>query len=159
MPICKSLAALTLSMLLTGTPGYSNSAVNPYIESGTEKLDIGDYKGALKDFNQVVELSPNLAIAYFKRGTARSYLQMYSEAISDFNKAIDINPNYWQSYNNRGIAKANAGNHSQQSLEAAIDDYNRSIAINPENAYAHTNGGFAIVRKGNCLSNRCRHVR
>ena len=95
MSVRKSLAALTLSMLLIGTPGYSNSTVNPYIESGTEKLDIGDYKGALKDFNQAVELSPNLAIAYYKRGTARSYLQMYTEALSDFNKALHINPNYW----------------------------------------------------------------
>jgi len=60
--------------------------------------DFKDYHGAIQDFNKVIELNPNYALAYFYRGTAKSDLEDYHGAIKDYNKAIELYPKYAHTY-------------------------------------------------------------
>jgi len=92
-----------------------------FYSQGCEKLDKGDYKGAIEDFKKAIKLSPDYWQAFLKQGIAKFKTGMLTnkDAIEDFSKAIDINPDCLDCYANRALAKK------------AIDDldgYNRDFA-------------------------------
>ena len=43
-----------------------------FFEKGIAKSNLGDYKGAIQDYNKAIELDPNLAEAYLNRGDRKS---------------------------------------------------------------------------------------
>jgi len=61
---------------------YSTSAYN---NRGSAKIELKDYKSAIKDFNKAIELDPNNATAYCNRATLRRDLKDYKGAIEDIN--------------------------------------------------------------------------
>jgi tetratricopeptide (TPR) repeat protein len=52
-----------------------------YFDRGKAKYDLGDYRGAIQDYNKVMELNPNYAFAYLNRGVAKYALGDYKGAI------------------------------------------------------------------------------
>ena len=78
-----------------------------FINSGVAKNDLGNYIGAISDFNKAIEINPNYAEAYYNRGVAKDYLGDYKGVFVDFNKTIEINTKYAEAYYNRGVAKYN----------------------------------------------------
>jgi len=68
-----------------------------YLNKGIAKGELGDYRGALQDFDKAIELDPNLADAYFNRWSAKTILVVLGDdkegAIQDLSKAIQLNPN------------------------------------------------------------------
>ncbi len=107
-----------------------------YFLVGTNKGNLGDYQGAIADFNKAIAINPQLAAAYNNRGVAKGGSGDYQGAIADYNKAIAINPQYADAYNNRGIAKSNLKDY-----QGAIADFNKAIEINPQNANSYYNRG------------------
>ena len=51
--------------------------VEEYLESGLDKLNLKNYRGAIQDFNKVIELNPIHAKAYAYRGQAKGMLEDY----------------------------------------------------------------------------------
>ena len=80
-----------------------------YYKQGIEKIKLGDYRGAIADYNKAIELNPDDAAFYFNRGSATNKLGDYQGAIADYTKAIEINPKYGAFYYNRGVAKNFSG--------------------------------------------------
>jgi tetratricopeptide (TPR) repeat protein len=66
-------------------------------------------KGAIDDFNQAIQINPNIALAYINRGNARSQLENVKEAMEDYNQALRLNPNLAQGYLNRGLTRRESG--------------------------------------------------
>jgi tetratricopeptide (TPR) repeat protein len=56
---------------------------------------LGDYKQAIADFNQVLEIEPNQAKTYLNRGYSRLQLDDNWGAIEDFDRAMRLDPK-WQ---------------------------------------------------------------
>lgn len=54
------------------------------------KLELNDYTGAFKDFNNAIQLKPDFALAYYDRGFAKYYLEDHKGAIEDLEKAKDL---------------------------------------------------------------------
>ena len=94
-----------------------------YYHWGNEALERDQYQEAIENFDIVLELMPNFAMAYHVRGNAKIKLgksnadldeleavsQLYQEAIEDCDKAIQLN---WENpyfYGNRGLAKSLRG--------------------------------------------------
>ena len=114
-----------------------------YKHKAIEKYNKQNFRGAIEDYNQAIEINPNDADTYKKRGNARIALGDYQVAIEDYNQAIDINPNDAKAYKGRGLARSKLGEK-----QAAIEDYNRVIKINPNDAKAYIRRGLIRSKLG-----------
>lgn len=72
----------------------SNLSAQPdwtvYHNSGVRKSYDGDFKGALKDFNEAIRQNPKAANSYLSRGTAKYKLEDYRGACIDWIKAREL---------------------------------------------------------------------
>ena len=118
--------------------GNRSISAETYFTWGNTKYDLGDYKGAITDYDSAIRLNPDLAKAYNNRGIAKSDLGQHFAAIADYDTAIRLKPDYATAYNNRGNAKSDLGQHV-----TAIADYDIAIRLNPDYADAYYNRGLA----------------
>ena len=114
--------------------------INFYHSRGLDSYKNRDYYGAISDFEQIIGIHPNDALAYNNRGRCFFKLGKYQEALNDYNQAISIDPYSSFFYRNRGEVYC-----SLNYYEAAIADYNRAINIEPNDNIAHM--GWAIAQK------------
>lgn len=107
-------------------------------ERGKEKLDLGDYQGAIVDFNETIRLEPNyldanyVFLALFVRGIAKLALEDHQGAVTDCTEAIRLRPNYPQLYYWRGIAK-----NALKDYKGAFVDFTKAIRLGPDNPHAY----------------------
>ena len=118
--------------------GNRSISAETYLTWGNTKYDLGDYKGAIADYDTAIRLKPDDAKAYNNRGIAKSDLGQYFAAIADYDTAIRLKPDHATAYYNRGLAKSNLGQHF-----AAIADYDSAIRLKPDYATAYNNRGIA----------------
>ena len=96
-------------ILITGGSGFIGSHVClMLLNSGYEKFDKGNFKGAIMDSTKAIEIDPKYEEAYFLR--ANAYFQNpkgnprknLKSAIDDYSKVIEIVPYNADAYFNRG---------------------------------------------------------
>ena len=114
-----------------------------YYARGISKFrTLEDYKGAIRDFTEVILMTsnmdprikffnggPNALSAYYKRGVSKFYLKDYNGAIKDYNKVIEFEPNFTEAYYNRAMAK-----FYLKDYKGAIADCTKAIEFNPNDA-------------------------
>lgn len=61
-----------------------------YDSNGLGKFELGDDKGALRDFNRTIELDPDFAEAYYARGLEKEKLGNDDGALEDLRKAGEL---------------------------------------------------------------------
>jgi len=71
--------------LFTFTPYLSEKVSN---KLGNDKLDSGDYKGAIDAFDACIKINPNWFDYYTIRGRAKVGLKQYDAAITDYSTAL-----------------------------------------------------------------------
>ncbi len=82
----------------------SNTNVSPELDTlflynnAVEYLEIKEYKYAITRFTQIININPNIAIAYKGRGAAYYYEGLLDLAKNDLNKAIEIDPTLGGAY-------------------------------------------------------------
>ena len=118
--------------------GNRSISAQTYLTWGNTKYYLGDYKGAIADYDSAIRLKPDSATAYYNRGNTKNDLGQHLAAIADYDIAIRLKPDYTDAYNNRGLAKNDLGQHV-----AAIADYDIAIRLNPDDAKAYNNRGGA----------------
>ena len=123
--------------------GNRSISAETYFTWGNTKYGLGDYKGAITDYDTAIRLNPDDADAYNNRGAAKGDLGQHFAAIADYDTAIRLNPDLAYAYNNRGIAKGNLGQYF-----AAIADYDIAIRLNPDLAGAYFNRGLTKSELG-----------
>ena len=115
--------------------GNRSISAETYFTWGNTKYDLGDYKGAIADYDSSIRLKPDYANTYYNRGIAKDNLGQHFAAIADYDTAIRLKPDLAEAYNNRGIAKYNLGQHF-----AAIADFDTAIRLNPDAAVYYNRG-------------------
>jgi len=70
--------------------GVSSVDYSPLFARGVAKAALGDKRGAIADFNQVIAINPKLAPAYYSRGLAKWDLNDKTGACADFNMARQL---------------------------------------------------------------------
>ncbi len=92
-------------------------------EKGDIKSKRGDLEGAITDYNHVIKLDPNDAVAYNNRGIAKSNKGDLEGAITDYNHAIKLDPNDAAAYANRCLAYKRLG--KLEEFERDFETYKR----------------------------------
>jgi tetratricopeptide (TPR) repeat protein len=142
-PVAASAIQLSQTRAITTDSYIAQTTAEDFVQQGVQKLETGDLKGAIEDFNQAIQIDPNSASAYSMRGQTYTLQGEFQQALNDFNQAIEINSNFAPAYNNRGFARLQMGN-----VEGAIADFTKAIDINPNLALAYSNRGFANLQQG-----------
>ena len=125
--------------------------LSAYYLRGQIRNELGDYKGAIEDYNQELQVNSNGSWParqdlYTCLGEARANLGDYQGAIEDFNKVFEIKGFYQfrdKTYNARGNVFYKLGDFNK-----AIEDYSQAIYItggNKRSSYAiyYINRGYA----------------
>jgi hypothetical protein len=146
--------------------GNRSISAKTYFTWGYTKSDLGDYKGAIADYDTAIRLKPDYTIAYNNRGNAKNDLGQHSAAIADFDTAIRLKPDLADAYMPRHTTVAelrrtcsvnilppsqimippyNRGNVKGMLDQyfAAIVDYDSAIRLKPDDAKAYLHRGFA----------------
>ncbi len=86
-------------------------------------LGMKEHKDAITRFTQIINITPNLAIAYKGRGSAYYYEGLLDLAISDLEKSIFLDPNLGGSYMYIGMIYKDMGdiNNAEKSITKAIN--------------------------------------
>ena len=90
-----------------------------YAASGEEKLEQGDIKGALSDFNKSIEIDSSKFEVYFNRGLLKRG-KFYSTSTIPAN-TTDVERSYLKRIN------LDLKPFSKSSFEGAVDDFSRAI--------------------------------
>lgn len=82
-----------------------------------KKLDEGlalheqdNFQGAIKLYNEAIQLKPDFSWAYNNRGIVYYNLGKYQQAIADCSKAIELNPKFAEAYQLRSLSYKKLGN-------------------------------------------------
>ncbi len=115
--------------------------------NGPDKMELGDYAGAIESFKKFIEHYPKSVVGYSGRASAKSKFGDHSGAIEDWTKAIELDcfaqtidgpdQDYLLFYN-RGREKSKCGDHS-----GAIEDFTSVIDMSPFHACALNNRAIA----------------
>jgi tetratricopeptide (TPR) repeat protein len=138
---------IQLSQGFSEPPKTTKQKADDFLVQAADKYEIGDYRGAILAYDEVIRLTPNNSEALFYRGMAYYNLGDNQAAIQDYNQdynqALKINPNYAEAYLNRGVARDALGDK-----QAVIQDFNQALKIDPNLALAYYNRGNAYATLG-----------
>ncbi|MGM0487352.1 MAG: tetratricopeptide repeat protein [Planctomycetota bacterium] len=100
---------------------------------------MGEYKKALSDFSQTINLRPTYANAWFNRGEIQYQMGQFSKAISDYTEAIEREPRDAGYYTSRGHTY-----FQLRQFKKALQDYNQAVSLEPKNSEYLANRGEAF---------------
>lgn len=107
---------------------------------GIAKYNLGDFRGAQKDFKQAIHINPVFTNGYHYLAITESRFGEYDEAISKLNKAIDLRPGQTDLYFSRGVTYFLA-----QRFKEAVSDFNFYIKKEPKDNAAYMNRGASLL--------------
>ena len=110
----------------------ANQKCNEALEHSGKK----DYEGAIKLYDEAIQLNPYGYNLYYNRGWAYYNWKQYEKALKTFDKALELNPNSASAYENRGDAYK-----SLEQYEKAIQDYSKAIELNPNYSWVYNKRG------------------
>lgn len=108
--------------------------LNAYKLRAKSKFEVGDFKGAVKDWNVYMEAFPKEEEALISRASAKINANDNSSAIADLDEAIKLNPKNAVSFCYRGVAKG--GNRS---YVEALNDLDYAIKLKFDYPAAYVN--------------------
>ena len=84
--------------------GLDPKDFDAYIKRGKAFREKSDYRRAIADFTQAIEINPDFAVAYTERGKAHADHMDFDRAIVDYSKSIGLDPEFARAYILRGRA-------------------------------------------------------
>ena len=73
----------------------------------------------MADIDKVIELSPEMPVAYYNKGVILLQLQDYTSALKALNRAIELKPDFGEAYYNRGYVYYMLGDSSKGSADVS----------------------------------------
>lgn len=113
---------------------------------GIAKYNLGDLRGAKKDFDRTIRINPVFTSGYHYRGITESRFGNYETALEDLKKAISLRPGNEGLYFSRGVTLFLA-----QQFSPAIEDFDWYIRKSPKDPSAYLNRGACHLYLGDTL--------
>jgi len=117
-----------------------------YFFRGIAKYDLGDLRGAQKDFDSSVRLNPVFTNGYHYRAITLNRFGRHEEALADLEEAIKLRPGNTGIYFTRGVTY-----FLSQQFENAVADFDKYIRREPKDPSAYMNRGAAYLFLGDTL--------
>lgn len=83
---------------------YGDTYSQAFLKRGVAKRQLGDFGGALVDYNHALEAYPDNTALLQSRGNLNLVFGFYHHAIQDYTKALEIAPDAPSTLYNRGLA-------------------------------------------------------
>ncbi len=113
---------------------------------GIAKYNLGDLRGAKRDFDRSVQINPIFTSGYHYRGITESRFGNYDAALEDLQHAIDLRPGFEGLYFSRGVTYFLA-----QQFDKAIRDFDKYIRKEPKDPSAYLNRGASYLFLGDTV--------
>ncbi len=95
-----------------------------YFLRGISHHYLEDYKSAIKDYGNAIQLKPNDHLYYCYRGKSKIALEDYPGALADLNKGLTLDPKDITAYKWRADVK-----EKMKNITGAILDYDKAISL------------------------------
>jgi tetratricopeptide (TPR) repeat protein len=122
--------------------GEISRKARTFVDRGMNKLYAEDYKEALKDFDESLQINPSEE-AWMGKGRTLNQLGRYEETVEAFNQATKIYPKSDDAWMGKGLALNQLGRY-----EGAIIAFNEINIFNPWNCDAWNEKGLALNQLG-----------
>jgi len=141
----KSLSGETADAerLLTESIEKNSKLPYPRAERAYQRMQKGDLKGALEDYDEVVKLEPKEEENYLNRGLVKEKLKDLQGALADFSQAIKLNEENPRAWVCRGNVVSKMSNWKE-----AIEDYTVALSLDKTYGMAHYNRGICYQNLG-----------
>jgi|GEM_PF-1107961 len=114
-----------------------------FAQQAGNKMNLGDYEGAVKDATLALAKNPANSGALLLRAAAFNHLGRFDDAIADADSAIRLQPGNASAYNTRAWALAQKGNYKDSYADAS-----KSIELDPGVASAYFNRSQSAEKLG-----------
>jgi tetratricopeptide (TPR) repeat protein len=150
--ICAQQPSASPATKDTSDPNLRNrftqsGATQAELRAGLLRGQAGDFAGAIKDFQHVLEVHPNSAEAHYNLGLALlasgGNIPVWKDALVQFQAAVALEPDYAQARHMAGVALLESGDPGK-----AITELKRATSLNPSFAEAHFDLGRALASTG-----------
>jgi serine/threonine-protein kinase len=113
-------------------PDTPNEAL-PARQQATEKMQSGDFAGALEILNKAIQRHPKMPWAYTMRGHCYVRTGDDQAALADFNRVLQLRPDSPAALDARGLIYSRA-----KQYDKAVADFNEAIRLQPDTqSYYH----------------------
>lgn len=82
--------ALPSKVSFTQIPTSTEFIITPNISRAEQQIKRGEYREAIKEFNQALQINPNDATTYFNRGSLYILIRDYKKANEDLQLAANL---------------------------------------------------------------------
>jgi tetratricopeptide (TPR) repeat protein len=125
------------------------SPATKHNNQGVTFSEAGNYRQAIIEYNEAIEIEPDNSVFYYNRGHAYKEIIEYDKAIPDFTRAIELDPDFFDPYLDRGIVFLDLAEDPQDKyLNLAMSDFDIAIMLKPNDEYAYFFRGHCKARKG-----------
>jgi tetratricopeptide (TPR) repeat protein len=132
-----TMAVLSEALEVQSSVGAVPASVRESFGRGLARYRKGDVDGAIKAYNEAIQLLPTFAEAYIMRGSAYQARGQPDKALADFNRAIQLNPKSARAYCDR----ADVEDSLLGQPDKALADYNEAIRLAPNFQRAYYDRG------------------
>lgn len=115
--------------------------IEGYLQRAKARQLSDDLEGAIKDYDEALNLNGDNAILFNNRGNLKDQLNFPLEAINDYDRAIALDTSYTNAYYNRAIAKYNV-----QDYEGSQVDFQTVLKLSPEDGTAYLGLGLCAYK-------------
>jgi len=112
-------------------PASTNPGMDLY-QTGRNRFEAGDVKGAIDAYLQSIKLEPNSAEVFLNLGHAYLKAEKNSDAIKAFKQSVKLNPDQAESQYGLGVACFRSGRHKE-----AAEAFKKAATLSPSMAKAH----------------------
>jgi cytochrome c-type biogenesis protein CcmH/NrfG len=109
----------------------TNNAMELY-QTGRNRFEAGDVKGAIEAYLQSVKLEANSAEVFLNLGHAYLKIDKNADAVKAFKQSLKLNPDQAETQYGLGVACFRSGRHKE-----AADAFKKAATLSPSMAKAH----------------------
>lgn len=137
--LVKDKTIVIFSLLFVLTFSLIDAKSSSFLNQGISKYSEYNYKEALNDLNQAVNLNKNDTLAYYFRGLVKQELGDSIGAYNDLSKAISLDTNCSECYFHRGLISLDIKFYDNKinifipNYKNVLNDFNKAIEIDSNN--------------------------